>query len=97
MKYIEVNSREKSGLKHIIPLDKIVDFSFTEKFTTITLISGKDIKVKESESTIKEMLSYYNANLINEEDIRTFYEGLAEFQAEQESPYYYEGDDELPF
>lgn len=96
MKYIEVNSWG-NGRKHLIPLDKIVDFDFTEEFTTITLTSGKSINAKESESTIREMLSYHNANLVNEENIRTFYEGLAEFQAEQEPPYYYEGDDELPF
>ena len=96
MKYIEVTGWG-NGRKHLIPLDKIVDFDFTEEFTTITLTSGKSINARESESTIREMLSYYNANLVNEENIRTFYEGLAEFQAEQEPPYYYEGDDELPF
>ena len=96
MKYIEVNSWGNER-KHLIPLDKIVDFDFTEKFTTITLTSSKSINIIESESTIKEMLSYHNANLVNEENIRTFYEGLAEFQAEQEPPYYYEEDDELPF
>jgi len=96
MKYIEVNGWGNDK-KHLIPLNKIVDFSFEETYTTISFVNGKMINVVEIESTIKEMLKYHQVNLVNEEDIRTFYEGLAEFQAEQEPPYYYEGDDELPF
>ena len=95
MKYIEVigwgNRR-----KHLIPLNQIVDFNFEETYTTISLVNGKTINVVENESTIKEMLRYHQVNLVSEEDIRTFYEGLAEFQSELEPPYY-EGDDELPF
>jgi len=96
MKYIEVTGWGNKR-KHLIPLNKIIDFNFEDDYTTITLTSGKSINATESESTIREMLSYHNANVVNEENIRTFYEGLAEFQAEQEPPYYYEGDDELPF
>jgi DNA-binding LytR/AlgR family response regulator len=96
MKYIEVTGWGNKR-KHLIPLNKIIDFNFEGDYTTITLTSGKSINATESESTIREMLSYHNANVVNEETIRTFYEGLAEFQAEQEPPYYYEGDDELPF
>ena len=95
MKYIEVNAWGNER-KHLIPLNKIVDFNFDSEFTTISLVNGKSVNVTENESTIKEMLSYHNVNLVNEEDIRTFYEGLAEFQSELEPPYY-EGDDELPF
>ena len=95
MKYIEVigwgNRR-----KHLIPLNQIVDFNFEETYTTISLVNGKTINVVEDESTIREMLRYHQVNLVSEEDIRTFYEGLAEFQSELEPPYY-EGDDELPF
>lgn len=96
MKYIEVIGWG-NGRKHYIPLNKIVDFDFEDTHTSITLTSNKTVNVVESESTIKEMLSYHNVNLVSEENISTFYEGLAEFQAEQEPPYYYEGDDELPF
>lgn len=97
MKYIEVTSWGNKR-KHLIPLNKIVDFDFTDDYTTITLTSSKTINAIENESTIKEMLSYHKVNLVNEEDIRTFYEGLSEWQAELGPPYY-EGDDndELPF
>lgn len=95
MKYIEVIGYGNSR-KHIIPLNKIVNFNFEEIYTNISLVNGKTVNVVESESTIKEMLNYHQANLVNENDIRTFYEGLAEFQAEQEPPYY-EEDEELPF
>ena len=96
MKYIEVNGWGNRK-KHLIPLDKIVDFNFEDDYTTISFVSGKIVNVIESESTIREMLRYHQVNLVNEEDIHTFYEGLSEFQAEMEPPYYYEGDDELPF
>ena len=108
MKCIEVNCWE-SRRKHLIFLDKIVGFDFNKEFTTITLTSGKSINVTESESTIKEMLSYHNVGLVNENYIRTFYEELefyeglafyeelAEFRANEESPYFYEDEDELPF
>ena len=95
MKYIEVIGYGNAR-KHIIPLNKIVNFNFEETHTNISLSSGKTINIIENESTIKEMLSYHQANLVNEEDIRTFYEGLAEFQSELGPPYH-EGDDELPF
>lgn len=95
MKYIEVTAWG-NGRKHLIPLNKIVDFSFEEKYTTLGLAGGRTLNVIEEEPIIKEMLSYHNASLVNEEHIRTFYEGLAEFNASNEPPYY-EGDDELPF
>jgi len=96
MKYIKVTGWGNRR-KHFIPLNKIVDFNFEEQYTTISLVNGRVINVIETESTIKEMLKYHQVNLVNEEDIHTFYEGLSEFQAEMEPPYYYEGDDELPF
>ena len=64
MKYIEVNSWENER-KHLIPLNQIVDFDFKDDYTTITLTSSKSINVIELESTIREMLSYHNANLVN--------------------------------
>jgi len=96
MKWIEVIAWGNNK-KHYLPLDQIVDITFEEDFTTIMLTGGKTFNIKESESTVKEILKYHQVNLVSEEDIRTFYEGLSEFQSEMEPPYYYEGDDELPF
>lgn len=94
MKYVEVigwgNNR-----KHLIPLNKVVDFDFNDEYTTISLTSGKTINIVENESTIKEMLSYHNINLVSEDEIRTLYEGLEQFQSELEPIYHSEGD--LPF
>jgi len=96
MKYIEITNWGNER-KHLIPLNNIVDFDFSDSFTTITLTSGKSINALETESTIREMLKYHQANLVSEDNIRTFYEGMAEFQSELEPPYYKEDDDELPF
>ena len=96
MKWIEVIAwgNEK---KHWLPMDQIVDVNFGEDYTTITLTSGKTLNIKELEPTIKEMFRYHQANLVNENDIRTFYEGMAEFQSDLEPPYYGDDDYELPF
>ena len=48
MKYIEVNAWGNER-KHLIPLNQISDFDFSDDFTTITLVSSKVINVKESE------------------------------------------------
>lgn len=95
MKYIEVIGYGNAR-KHIIPLNKIVNFNFEEIYTNISLVNGKTVNIVESESTIKEMLNYHQANLVNENDIRTFYEGMEAFRSESEPPYY-EEDEELPF
>jgi hypothetical protein len=92
MKFIEV-TEWGNNFKHIIPLEKIVDFELRSGFTCISLSSGKTVNVQELESTIKEMLNYHKTNLVNEEDIRTFYEGMAEYHVDNSLPY----DDELPF
>jgi len=92
MRFIEVTEWGNNH-KHAISLEKVVDFEFRSNFTSIALISGKNVNVLELESTIKEMLSYHNVSLVNEKDIHTFYEGMAEFQSDRTLPY----DDELPF
>ena len=96
MKWIEVIAwgNEK---KHLLPMDQIVDINFEEDYTTLTLTSGKTLNVVENESTIKEMLRYHQANLVNENDIPTFYEGMVEFKDDLKSPYYGDDDYELPF
>jgi hypothetical protein len=92
MKYIEVTGWGNKS-NHLIPLNQIVDFNFKETYTTISLSNGKTVNIIETESTIKELLKYHQVNLVSEEDIRTFYEGMAEFQSDRTLPY----DDELPF
>jgi len=96
MKYIEVTGWGNRR-KHFIPLNKIVDFNFEEQYTTISLVNGRVINVIETESTIKEMLKYHQVNLVNEEDIHTFYEGLSEISKLEWNHHIYEDDDELPF
>lgn len=96
MKWIEVIAWGNDR-KHWLPMDQIVDISFDKEFTTITLTSGKILNVKELESTIKEMFRYHQTNLVSEEDIRTFYEGMVEFKDDLKSPYYGDDDYELPF
>ena len=70
MKYIEVTGWGNRR-KHLIPLNKIVDFNFEEQYTTISLVNGRVINVIETESTIKEMLKYHQVNLVSEEDLST--------------------------
>ncbi len=92
MKYIEVTGWGNKT-NHLIPLNQIVTFSFKGAYTAISLSNGKTVNIVETESAIKEMLKYHQVNLVSEEDIRTFYEGMAEFQSDRTLPY----DDELPF
>ena len=96
MKYLELTAWG-NGKKHLIPLNKIVDFSFDEKYTTISLISGSYLNVIENEVAIKEMLHYLDVKLVSEQLIADYYE-----QRNQMNEAYgafdsmYEGD-ELPF
>ena len=82
MKYIEVTGWGNHR-KHLIPLNKVVDFNFEKDYTTISLVNGKTVNIIENEFTIKEMLGFHNVNLVNEEQIHTLYKDYDE--------------DELPF
>ena len=82
MKYIEVTGWGNHR-KHLIPLNKVVDFNFEKDYTTISLVNGKTVNIIENEFTIKEMLGFHNVNLVNEEKIHTLYNEYDE--------------DELPF
>lgn len=82
MKFIEV-TEWGNNFKHIIPLQKIVDFEFRSGFTCISLSSGKTVNVLELESTIKEMLQFHEVSLVNEDTIHILYKDYDE--------------DELPF
>jgi hypothetical protein len=70
MKYIEVTAWGNKR-KHLIPLNKIVDFDFEEDYTTISFVNGKIVNVIEDELVIKEMLDYHEVNLVSEEDLST--------------------------
>jgi len=70
MKYIEVTGWGNRR-KHLIPLNKIVDFNFEEQYTTISLVNGKVVNIIEDELVIKEMLDYHEVNLVSEEDLST--------------------------
>lgn len=68
MRYIEVTAWGNNR-KHLIPLNKIVDFEFDEDFTTIALTSGKTINIIENKKIIEDMLTVHNVNLVTEEDL----------------------------
>ena len=70
MKYIEVTAWGNKR-KHLIPLNKIVDFDFEEDYTTISFVNGKVVNIIEDELVIKEMLDYHEVNLVSEEDLST--------------------------
>jgi hypothetical protein len=64
MKYIEVTAWGNNK-KHLIPLNKIVDFNFDIKYSSITFISGQTLNIIEDESIIKGMLEYHGMNLVD--------------------------------
>ena len=70
MKYIEVTGWGNKH-KHLIPLNKIVEFHFETSYTTISFVNGKQLNIIEDELVIKEMLGYYGMGLVSEEDLRT--------------------------
>jgi hypothetical protein len=72
MKYIEVTGWGDEK-KHLIPLDKIEGIYFAKNHTTISLLSGSRINIVEGESSIRQMLSYQEAEIISEEGIRELY------------------------
>ena len=95
MKYIEVTAWG-NGKKHLVPLNKVVDFSFEDKYTTLSLSGGRTLNVIEDESVIKDMLSYHRVDMIDPDQL----EILAmqnEIVYENMSQLYMADDDELPF
>lgn len=68
MRYIEVNAWGNNR-KHLIPLNKIVDFEFSDDFTTIALTSGKTINIVESKKIIEDMLIVHNVNLVKQDEL----------------------------
>ena len=94
MKCIEVTGWGNHK-KHLLPLNKIIDFTFEDKYTTLSLISGTHLNITETKEQIEELLNWHGAKIINL-DIITQY-------AEERSATYermselYMNDDELPF
>jgi len=82
MKYVELTGWGNNK-KHLIPLKQISYITFEPNLTCIGLGNGTSVNVIEDEFHIKEMLSFHNVSLVNEEQIRTLYSGFEE--------------DELPF
>ena len=72
MKYIEVTGYNNDS-KYLIPLDKISFINFTNSCTRISLSNGGDINVVEDESSIRQMLSYQEAEIISEDRIESLY------------------------
>ena len=94
MKYIEVTGWGNHK-KHLIPLNKIIDFNFEDKYTTLSLISGTHLNVTETKEQIEELLNWHGAKIINL-DIITQYEEERSATYERMSELYM-NDDELPF
>ena len=97
MKWIEVTAWGNNK-KHLIPLNKIVDFNFKEKFTTISFTSGSILNIVENEESIKSMLSYLNAQIVSEQFINEYMEVHSAWREMEADNYMNDFDgDELPF
>ena len=94
MKYIEVTGWGNNR-KHLIPINKIVDFNFEDNYTALSLISGTYLNIVETKEQIEEMLSWHGAKIINSDKIDQHKE---EYSASYERmSQLYIDDDELPF
>ena len=94
MKYIEVTGWGNHR-KHLLPLNKIIDFTFEDKYTTLSLISGTHLNVTETKEQIEELLNWHGAKIVNHDTI-------AQYQEEYSATYermsdLYMDNDELPF
>lgn len=72
MKILEVTGYGNKD-KHLIPLKNIINIQFEGRFTSITLSGGFKVNVLESESTIKEMLEYFESETISESRLEDFW------------------------
>jgi len=94
MKYIEVTGWGNHR-KHLLPLNKIIDFTFEDKYTTLSLISGTHLNVTETKEQIEELLNWHGAKIVNHDTI-------VQYQEEYSATYermsdLYMDNDELPF
>jgi hypothetical protein len=74
MKILEVTGFGNSE-KHLIPLNNIINIHFEDRFTSIILAGGNKVNIIETESTIKEMLEYFESDIISEVELKGFWEG----------------------
>ncbi len=74
MKILEVTGFGNKE-KHLIPLSNIINIHFEDRFTSIILAGGNKVNVIESESTIKEMLEYFESEIISENDLESIWWG----------------------
>ena len=97
MKYLELTGYGNQR-KHIIPLNKIVEFDFEEQYTSVGLSNGFRVNVVENESAIKELLHYLGSTLVSEQLIADYYEHRNQMNEAYGAfdSMYGEGD-ELPF
>ena len=95
MKYIEVTAWGNNK-KHLVPLNKIVDFSFQDNYTTLSLSGGSILNVIETKIQIEEMISWHGAKIINSDTIDQYNEEHSAAY-ERMSQLYMADDDELPF
>ena len=93
MKYIELTAWG-NGKKHLIPLNKIIDFNFDEKYTTLSLISGSYLNVIENQEQITEILTYVGAKIVSidlidqeKEEYSASYERMADLYANDDLPF----------
>lgn len=94
MKYIEVTGWGNNK-KHLLPLSKIIDFSFEDTYTTLSLSSGSHLNVIENKEQIEEMLNWHGAKIVN-------YNTILQYEEERSATYermsdLYMDNDELPF
>jgi len=94
MKYIEVTGWGNHR-KHLLPLNKIIDFTFEDKYTTLSLISGTHLNVTETKEQIEELLNWHGAKIVN-------YNTILQYEEERSATYermsdLYMDNDELPF
>lgn len=97
MKYIEVTAWGNNK-KHLLPLNKIIDFTFEDKYTTLGLVSGSHLNILETKEQIEEILNWHGAKIVN-------YDTITQYQEEYSATYERGNsflddatlDDELPF
>ena len=94
MKILEVTGFGNKE-KHLIPLSNIINIHFEDRFTSIILAGGNKVNVIESESTIKEMLEYFESEIISENDLESLWWGRGNEDLDEDFKEYQKG--ELPF
>jgi len=83
MKILEVTGYGNKE-KHLIPLKNIINIQFEDRFTSITLSGGFKVNVLESESTIEEMLDFFESKIISEDKLDgLWYDDFGGYKSEE--------------